>query len=304
MKCVNLYFSNICILHKQEVTYLNKFKENLLTKGIDLNIKHFGIGYPQRLSEYLSKDDCILPDVIISTDLEIYEDKSIYSKFSNSLYPLINYFDIKPDIKNSTIYYDDRLLPFIIIPLVFCYNTNYIGNTNSILEVIQNSDKTIIGGINNSGAKSIIKAIWSKYGKDIATQFLENTQIMNMPIQAFNAVKKGSDRLSIVPLIYAKTANNKDLFMSYPKDGAIALPSYVCASKSLDTTTMLTVLSELLSEDFCNSFVKSGSLVSSLSNTADETTSLANNYKFIYPDTTWFDNTSSDEFYQLFKKYL
>ncbi|MFQ9976854.1 ABC transporter substrate-binding protein [Clostridium cadaveris] len=304
MKTVKLYWSNICILHKYEKNYLENLILSLREKNINLEVTYFGIGYPYKLNEYLKKTDAILPDIMVSTDLEVYEDNNIYSKFSKDLYNLSKYFDIKNEIKSSSIYFDDRLLPFLVIPLVFSYNSNYTGVTDSIKNLIDTDTKTAIGGINNSGAKSIVKAIWSKYGKDSVRRFLSNSTILDMPIQSFNDIKNGSNRVAITPSIYAKRANNKDLFMSYPNDGAIALPSYIAANKSLDEDTMLEVLNSLISEDFCNSFVKSASLLSCISNTIDDSLVKQNQYKFLYPSKEWLNTVTPEEFIELYNTYI
>lgn len=304
MKTVKLYWSNICILHKYEKNYLDNLILSLREKNINLEVTYFGIGYPCKLNEYLKKTNAILPDIMVSTDLEVYEDNNIYSKFSNDLYNLSKYFDIKNEIKSSSIYFDDRLLPFLVIPLVFSYNSNYTGVTDSIKNLIDTDTKTAIGGINNSGAKSIVKAIWSKYGKDSVRRFLSNSTILDMPIQSFNDIKNGSNRVAITPSIYAKRANNKDLFMSYPNDGAIALPSYIAANKSLDEYTMLEVLNSLISEDFCNSFVKSASLLSCISNTIDDGLVKQNQYKFLYPSKEWLNTVTPEEFIELYNTYI
>ncbi|MDU4950917.1 MULTISPECIES: ABC transporter substrate-binding protein [Clostridium] len=304
MKTVKLYWSNICILHKYEKNYLDNLILSLREKNINLEVTYFGIGYPCKLNEYLKKTNAILPDIMVSTDLEVYEDNNIYSKFSNDLYNLSKYFDIKNEIKSSSIYFDDRLLPFLVIPLVFSYNSNYTGVTDSIKNLIDTDTKTAIGGINNSGAKSIVKAIWSKYGKDSVRRFLSNSTILDMPIQSFNDIKNGSNRVAITPSIYAKRANNKDLFMSYPNDGAIALPSYIAANKSLDEDTMLEVLNSLISEDFCNSFVKSASLLSCISNTIDDGLVKQNQYKFLYPSKEWLNTVTPEEFIELYNTYI
>ncbi|MCC0681251.1 hypothetical protein IC218_13320 [Clostridioides sp. ES-S-0005-03] len=304
MKNVRLYWSNICILHKYEKNYLDNLIMSLKEKDINLEVTYFGIGYPYKLNEYLKKTDALIPDIIVSTDLEVYEDKNIYSKFSSNLYPLSNYFNIKSEIKSSSIYFDERLLPFLVIPLVFSYNQNYKGLIDSIKNVIDTDTKTVIGGINNSGAKSVVKAIWSRYGKEYVERFLSNSTILDMPIQSFNDVKNGSDRLAITPSIYAKRANNKDLFMSYPDDGAIALPSYITASKSLDEKTMLEVLKSLVSKEFCNSFVKSASLLSCIYDTIEDSLIKDNQYKFLYPSKKWLDTVTTEEFFEVYNMYI
>ncbi|CDM70349.1 putative membrane protein [Clostridium bornimense] len=297
MKTVKLYWSNVCILHKYEKQYLDNLVESLKDHNINLEITHFGIGYPTSLNKYLERDDAVIPDIIVSTDLEVFENQNIYNKFSNNLYNLVDYFPIKDSIKNSPVCYDKRLLPFLIIPLVFSYNNEDYNNINSIESLLKEDINVAIGGINNSGAKCIIKSIWDKYGKEDLLNLMKKTKVLNMPIQAFNEVKNGEDCIAITPSVYAKRANNKDLFINYPKEGAFALPSYICANKSIDFSTVNTVLSNLLIEEFCNFFVQNASLVTCLEGTLDEKFVLSNNNKFLYPSDKWLKSISSEEFY-------
>ncbi|MDR1773843.1 MAG: hypothetical protein LBR30_03085 [Clostridioides sp.] len=304
MKTVKLYWSNICILHKYEKDYLDKITDILSKKGINLEVTYFGIGFPYKLNEYLKKDDSVIPDIIVSTDLEVYEDKNIFGKFSENLYDLSKYFEIKEEIKCSNMCFDETLLPFLVIPLVFSYNNNCDGKVSSIEDIIINNTSTVIGGVNNSGAKSIVKAIWSKYGKESVEKFLSNSSIVNMPIQAFNEIKLGSNKLAITPSVYAKRADDKTLFMTYPSDGAIALPSYICANTSIDEEIMIEVIRSIISKDFCDFFVKSASLLPCIIDTKDDELVKCNDYKFLYPDKNWLDSVSSDEFFELYNKYV
>ena len=304
MKTVKLYWNNICILHKLEVEFLKNLQDNLKNKNINLEITYFGIGNPYKLNEYLKMEDAILPDIIVSTDLEIYEDKNIFSKFSNNLYNICEYFHIKDELKTSPICFDNRLLPFLVIPLVFAYNNSFNNTADSIENIIFNNVKTVIGGINNSGAKSIVKAIWSEYGKSSVEQFLSNSTILDMPILSFMDVKNGSANLAITPSIYANRADNKNLYLAYPEDGAIALPSYITASKSLNEETMIEIVSAITSTDFCNSFVKSASLLACLKESENEPLVEKNNFKFLYPSKEWFNTVSSEEFFELYNQYI
>ena len=82
---VVLYWSNICVLNKGEVELLKKVQSELLHDGIDLEIKFFGLGYPTHMSDYLREDNAILPDIILTTDLEVFEDKRVFEKLKPTL---------------------------------------------------------------------------------------------------------------------------------------------------------------------------------------------------------------------------
>ena len=87
MTSILLYWNHICVLHRQEKAFLEDLAQRLRGDGIRLEVRYFGLGYPERMSEYLARPDAILPDLIVSADLEVFEDLRIFSKFKSNLYP-------------------------------------------------------------------------------------------------------------------------------------------------------------------------------------------------------------------------
>ncbi|MGH0053746.1 MAG: hypothetical protein ACQ5SW_10195, partial [Sphaerochaetaceae bacterium] len=87
MRKITLFWNNVCVLHKMETEHLEACREQLKQKGIDLIVKGFGLGYPSHMSEYLRTDTYEMGDIVVSTDLEIFEDERIFRKFASELYP-------------------------------------------------------------------------------------------------------------------------------------------------------------------------------------------------------------------------
>lgn len=303
MKTVRLYWSNICILHRFEKEFLDHLHDELLKQDINLEVTYFGLGAPMYLNTYFMQENFVYPDIMVSTDLEVFENEKIYTPMKQHLLPLTKFYDIKKEIQSTSIYRDAYLLPYLVIPLVFSYNER-CNSPTSIQEMLQQQQETTIGGIHNSGAKCIIKAIWSYFGKEAAIQFLNTTTLQNMPIQAFHEVRMGSNKLAITPLVYAKRADNTNLFVSYPSDGAIALPSYITCFKTLDANTREIVLDALLSPSFVNSFVENASMYACICNTLDDGYIKENKCKFMYPSKEFFQETTSDEFYEVYNQYI
>ena len=79
MKKVSLYWNHICILHNYEKMFLEEVKQALLPYDIELNVTYFGMGYPEHMSEYLYKKDAVLPDIIVSADLDVFERILVFS---------------------------------------------------------------------------------------------------------------------------------------------------------------------------------------------------------------------------------
>ncbi len=71
MRHILLYWNHICVLHRQEKTFLDALAQRLLSDEIQLEVRYFGLGYPEHMSEYLARPDAILPDLIVSADLEV-----------------------------------------------------------------------------------------------------------------------------------------------------------------------------------------------------------------------------------------
>ena len=74
MTHVLLYWNHICVLHRQEKAFLDGLAQRLIADEIELEVRHFGLGYPEHMSEYLARPDAVLPDLIVSADLEVFED--------------------------------------------------------------------------------------------------------------------------------------------------------------------------------------------------------------------------------------
>ncbi len=101
MKKVLLYWNHICILHNYEKMFLEEVKQALLPYDIELNVTYFGMGYPEHMSEYLYKKDAVLPDIIVSADLEVFEDARIFSKLEPDLYPCHDWISFKDSTAQS-----------------------------------------------------------------------------------------------------------------------------------------------------------------------------------------------------------
>ncbi len=258
MKKVVLYWNHICILFNQEKRFLNEIKESLLKQGIDLEIHYFGLGSEYPMSEYLSKEDVLLPDVIVTADLEVVEHKKIFNKL-RALHEVESWIKLKDTKVIQHIRRKKTLLPFVAIPLV-CYTTDKSINQKSIIEMTKENNFSF-GGINNSAGKTITKAVWQLYGKQEASDLLDNSLISAMPIAAFQAVRTNKATTALVPSIYAMRFDNINNFMCELKEGKFILPSFVLARKSIDEQAAKTVIEAICSEAFCKFYAENGDLI-------------------------------------------
>ena len=151
MTTVLLYWNHICVLHKGEKQFLDRLAERLSNEDIDLRVRYFGLGYPEHMSEYMARPDAILPDLIVSADLEVFEDSRIYRKLEKDLYPVTKWFPLRDGGALDAVRRDNRLLPFVSIPLVYYTRQPDICERTAL----KDWDGLAFGGINNSAARRV-----------------------------------------------------------------------------------------------------------------------------------------------------
>ena len=131
MTTIRLYWNNICVLHRQELQFLNEIREELRKDNIDLDITCFGLGYGRHMSDYLREEDSVLPDLVVSTDLEVFEDERIWNRFrEHGLLPLKEFFPVKDIPELGGLKKASALLPYLAIPLVFYSDVELLRQTS------------------------------------------------------------------------------------------------------------------------------------------------------------------------------
>ena len=53
-------------------------------EDIELEVLFFRLGIPGAYVEYLARPDAVLPDLIVSADLEVFEDQAIFPRWNRS----------------------------------------------------------------------------------------------------------------------------------------------------------------------------------------------------------------------------
>ncbi len=306
MKCVNLYWNHICVLHRQELVFLEQIRESLKDEDIDLKVTCFGLGYEYHMSDYLRRPDAVLPDMIVSADLEVFEDSRIFNRYRDSLHPLGSWFAVKDTEHVNQLHKDINLLPYIAIPLVFYADKSKYDSTRplSLMEAVDSDLNFAFGGINNSAAKTVTKTIWEQYGSDAAVRLLSSSQITDMPIQAFHQVRTRQADLALVPSIYALRADERTTSVFCPADGAVAIPSYICARNTISEAVAKTVVSHLTALRISEFYVQNGNLVSCLQGSPENTWLKEQNRSFQIPSWPFIQTLNPDFFYKLYREHI
>lgn len=302
MRRIRLYWNNICVLHRGEMGFLKQIKDELALDGIELEITCFGLGYPFHMSEYLTQENALLPDMIVSTDLEVFEDRTVFSKLSDSLVPLRLLFAIKSDRALQVVDKGERLLPYLIIPLVFYTRDPSVPVALSLGAAAAGSMDITFGGINNSAAKSVVKTVWANYGKPQLLSLFKNAEVTSMPVEAFSLARRGMKSLALVPSLFALGDMDGRAFL--PSDGAVALPSYICARDSVPLDDAKKVVAALNSDSFLDFFREKGHLMTMRQGAPDEAWFKGNGGRLQMARQSWIENLDEGEFAAVYKNLI
>ena len=329
MTTIRLYWNNICVLHRQELQFLNEIREELRKDNIDLDITCFGLGYGRHMSDYLREEDSVLPDLVVSTDLEVFEDERIWNRFrEHGLLPLKEFFPVKDIPELGGLKKVSALLPYLAIPLVFysdvellrqtsmdasSINANFFTGTDadseqsiSLNRLVESSFPLSYGGINNSAVKTVAKLIWESFGMETAKHFLTASNVFDMPIQAFHQVSIGASPLALVPSVYALRADGKKNKAYWPLEGAPTIPSYICAGTSVPKDALFAVIEKLRGPRFSHFYTTNGCLYSCAP--ADPLPDLSflegsrTNRGLLVPSESFLNSLPAETFYKMYHR--
>lgn len=257
MRTVELYWGHICVMHNFEKEHLARARDRLARQGIDLRVTCFGMGYGRHMASYLRDEDALLPDIVVSADLEVFENALIAAKLG-PCYPCSSWMELKntPIVRASR--RGDGLLPFVAIPMTAYGSVSCEGA--SLIEAVDQC-RVSFGGIDNSAAKTVVKAVWERYGEEAARHVLEECRVTDMPIEAFQAARMGAVDVSIAPSLYGLRADGVRRVHGTFAEGPLLLPTYFCARKSVDEETARAVRAEIMSLEAFDFYARNADLV-------------------------------------------
>ncbi|WP_320990521.1 hypothetical protein [Hungatella sp.] len=302
MITIQLYWNNICILHRQELAFLEQMKADLKKKDIDLSVTCFGLGYGRHLSDYLREPDSTLPDMVVSADLEVFEDSRIFGRFRESLHPLARRLPVKQEEGVPLLLRGDFLLPYLAIPLVFYGTGESIPENGSLSldELVSERFPLTFGGIHNSAAKTVVKTVWETGGADAAKRLLSASSLTGMPIEAYQRVRNGMNSLALVPSVYALRADGNQSKAAWPADGAVVVPSYLCAADTIPEEAAIAVAEALRSPLISRFYVENGCLISCTPGSPEAPWPEGQKGDIRLPSAEFLDKLEPEEFYAVY----
>lgn|GEM_PF-1180714 len=305
-----VYWNNICLLSSIEESFIKERQTKL--ENFPFYFEYYGLGRSSSMTAKIKEDlkeGQIKGDIIVSTDLDIFQDRDIVKHFHSnykkgpSLLPLNNSL-LNTKIPDPNGYFH----PFVVIPLVMVVNTNLIKESEipeSLEDLIDPNFKYryAFGGVHNSAGRSLLKSLWCLYGKSGVERFLSKSTITSMPAQAFHQVMTGQVEVAIVPTIFALRKGVNGLKGIWPREGAVAIPSYVACKNNVTTEDFNLFLNTIVGSDLQLQLKNAGDIIPTHPDLPITSFAMDNNCKLLYPEWEFFDTFDHDEFYRLCDNY-
>lgn len=306
MITIHLYWNNICILHRQELVFLEQIKNDLKKQNIELLVTCFGLGYGKHISDFLRESDSPLPDMVVSADLEVFEDRRIFHRFVDRLHPLARFLPVKQEEGVPLLKRGDFLLPYLAIPLVFYGSGDSIPQHSSLSldRLVLEGFPLTFGGIHNSAAKSVVKTVWEMGGETAVKRFLSCSSLTGMPIEAYQRVRSGISPLALIPSVYALRADGLEKKALCPADGAVAIPSYICAADTIPIEAAIAVANALRSLEISRFYVENGCLISCTPNSPQVSWPTGERGAIRLPSKNFLEGLDPEKFYEIYDSFL
>lgn len=228
MTHILLYWNHICVLHRQEKAFLQELAGRLHREDIELEVRFFGLGYPEHMSEYLARPGCGAPRPHRFGGSGGVRGSGHFFQDGTGAVPGGRLGLPAGKSCSGRRAAGDKLLPAAAIPLV--YYTRELGICEQMR--LPDWDGLAFGGINNSAVKTVVKVVWETWGREAASGLLDRSFVTDMPIGAFQTVRQGQARTALVPSLYALRADGQSTFLRTPQEGPVLIPSYLCARTS------------------------------------------------------------------------
>ena len=293
-----------------EEAFINK--KSIAKEILPFNFQYFGLGRTSTMKEKIKLDlqeHSIKGDIIVSTDLEIFQDNRIAKSLKNTFKHDSSLFPIRRELMDTFVLEPKGYFhPFIVIPLVILVNTQSLGENKppkSLYDLLDPSFKLkyTFGGLHNSAGRSLLKALWYLYGVEAAEAFLANAVVTSMPAQAFQKVNKGEVMAAIVPTIFAKRAGINNLQSYWPEEGAIAIPSYVAVKNSISSEALDVFTNSIIGIEHQTQLRDFGDVIPVHQDVSLSISALENQCKLLYPSWDFFEGLDYEKFEALCEKY-
>ncbi|MDR1940534.1 MAG: ABC transporter substrate-binding protein [Clostridiales bacterium] len=300
MKKLKIYWNNICLLRKGEEVFINGY----IAKNPDVvfDIEYFGLGMPKKLRAQIDADLAesgdVNADVIVSTELDIFWDKRRL-KGGDFFVAAADGFEACDLIKNGNFINPERTLAVAqVLPMLIAVNESRLKDLKPP-ETLQDlcspeyKGKIVLGGADTAAGRSVAACVEYLYGAEGQKAFLDNAAFAAIPAMAYSLTVRGAFPVCILPSVLC----GRGLKTVCPRDGAPAIPTYVCIHKKADYDAAKGFLDMLFDKPMQEFYAERGFILPSHKAVAPSKVMYGGGVpRLSYPDWGWLNTFGAEAF--------
>lgn len=239
---LEIYWANLCILNRMEAEKMEKAAKKWESDN-SYAPKMVYLGDTEEVKMYEKMDMDMAKgklgfDLLISSRFDLFCSNKYLQSHKDELYPLGDLFPVREEVRNSGVVDPSGLFhPLVILPHFTVVNTKLVEKKNipgSLEDLLDPSlaGKVFLGATELPSAKSILFAMWYKFGKKGLETCVRNWRQKSAPSAARHGLVKDEIPIALLPGIFAGPGPDDKLIAVRPKEGAPVLPSYAAVRKS------------------------------------------------------------------------
>ncbi|MDF2927383.1 MAG: ABC-type Fe3+ transport system, periplasmic component [Paenibacillaceae bacterium] len=272
----NVYWNNICLVTRAEEQYISRTLGDCHGAGVGFAVEYFGLGRASGLGERL-KEEALSGresgDIIVTTNGDIVQEQGYQPYFAGKFRMAGNlpedrdfhgmphigeeWLPVRSGLEESNLFQAGSCFrPFIVIPLVLAVNLRAaaaagLPEPESLEELLEDrwEGNFAFGGLHNSAGRTLARTIWWLYGRAAAERLVRLGRKLSMPAHAFSQVMTGAAAAAVVPAIFAGRGGNPDIKAVWPREGAVAIPSYAAVRHTVDSQAAIAFGRSILGEE-------------------------------------------------------
>lgn len=256
----NIYWANLCILHRMEKERMDAALQAWHTdEKPEIKMNYLGNTDEIHIYDQVDKDlesGKTNFDAIVSNRFDLFCFTKYLNTYKDELYPMADKFPIRKEVKECGVIDPFGLLfPLVVLPHLIVCNMGLVDTKDvpcSLEELLEPkwSGKIFIGSTSLASARSILFAMWYKFGNKGLETCVKNWRQKNAPSAVRHSLIKKELLIGILPSIFTGAGPQDVLTAVYPVEGAPIVPSYLAVKKSEHIDYLIDFLSKsVLSND-------------------------------------------------------
>ena len=239
---MQVYWANLCILNRMErekmeaaariweeahplipqITYLGDTEEVKMYEKMDEDMASGKLGF----------------DLLVSSRFDLFCSRKYLQSHIDQLFPIGDRFPIREEVYNSGAVDPSGLFyPLVLLPHFIVVNTKLLGG-NEIPKSLEDlldprwAGNIFIGATDLPSAKSVLLAMWYKFGKEGLETCVKNWCQKSAPSAARHGLVKDELPIALLPGIFAGPGPEDKLLAIRPMEGATVLTSFAAVRRS------------------------------------------------------------------------